>query len=135
MSGGSYPKYVPTGHLVYAFAGTLRAVPFDLDRLTVMGNPVGVLEGVFTKVTGAADVAVAQDGTLVYATGRESGVVPNILALVDRKGQIERLTAPPAAYRSPRLSPDGSRLAVGTQGKTEATSGCMTSLATRKFDS
>ncbi len=120
VSGGSYPKYVPTGHLVYAFAGTLRAVPFDLDQLTVTGNPVGVLEGVFTKVSGAADVAVAQDGSLVYATGVESGVVPSNLALVDRNGQIERLTAPPATYRSPRLSPDGSRLAVGTQGEDQS---------------
>ena len=117
VSSGTYPKYVPTGHLVYAFAGTLRAVPFDLDQLTVTGNPVGVLEGVFTKVSGAADVAVAQDGSLVYVTGVESQVVPRTLALVDRNGQIEPLGVPPAAYRSPRLSSDGSKLAVWTEGE------------------
>ena len=30
VRGGSHAHYVPSGHLVYAAAGTLRAVPFDL---------------------------------------------------------------------------------------------------------
>ncbi len=33
VNGGSSPHYVPTGHIVYAFAGSLRAVGFDLDKL------------------------------------------------------------------------------------------------------
>ena len=33
VRGGSNAHYVPSGHLVYAAAGTLRAVPFDLARL------------------------------------------------------------------------------------------------------
>ena len=31
--GGTQPRYVPTGHLVFARQGTLFAAPFDLDRL------------------------------------------------------------------------------------------------------
>ena len=30
VEGGSDARYVPTGHIVYASAGTLFAVPFDL---------------------------------------------------------------------------------------------------------
>jgi hypothetical protein len=30
VRGGSHAHYVPSGHLVDATAGTLRAVPFDL---------------------------------------------------------------------------------------------------------
>jgi serine/threonine protein kinase len=33
IQGGSTPRYAASGHLVYAAAGSLRAVPFDLDRL------------------------------------------------------------------------------------------------------
>ena len=33
VRGGSDAHYVPSGHLVYAAAGTLRAVPFDLASL------------------------------------------------------------------------------------------------------
>ncbi len=50
--GGSHAHYVPTGHLVYGVAGTLRAVAFDLERLEVVGTPVPVLEGVVTTAIG-----------------------------------------------------------------------------------
>jgi serine/threonine-protein kinase len=33
LRGGSHARYLPTGHLLYAAGGTLRAVPFDLDTL------------------------------------------------------------------------------------------------------
>ena len=46
MRGGSDARYVASGHLVYGAAGTLRAVPFDLERLEVKGPPVPVVEGV-----------------------------------------------------------------------------------------
>ena len=49
VPGGSYPRYVPTGHIVYGVAGTLRAVAFDLDRLEVRSDPVPVLQRVVTK--------------------------------------------------------------------------------------
>ena len=41
---GHFARYVPTGHLVYAREGELRAVPFDPRRLEVTGPPVSVLE-------------------------------------------------------------------------------------------
>src|SRR6185295_16052722 len=48
IRGGSHAHYVPTGHLVYGVAGTLRAVAFDLRRLEVVGTPAPVLQGVMT---------------------------------------------------------------------------------------
>ena len=38
-------RYLSSGHLVYSVAGTLRLVPFDLDRLRTTGDPVSILEG------------------------------------------------------------------------------------------
>ena len=40
IEGGTDARYLPTGHLVYALAGNLLAVPFALDRLEVIGGPV-----------------------------------------------------------------------------------------------
>ena len=100
-----------TGHLVFLRSGSLWAVPFDLDRLEMVGNPVPVVEGVRVEGGGAVQFAIAGDGTLIYVPGSAVGA-NNILALADRNGAMESLDVPPMAYVSPRLSPDGSRLVV-----------------------
>ena len=69
IPAGSQPRYVATGHIVYGTEGTLRAVPFDLARLSVTGDPVPVVEGVVTKSSGAADFSLAEDGSLAYVSG------------------------------------------------------------------
>ena len=51
IRGGSDARYVSSGHLVYAAAGTLHAVAFDLARLAVVGMPVTVLPEV--RLTGS----------------------------------------------------------------------------------
>ena len=48
IQGGSHPRYVSSGHLVYSFADTVRAVRFDPDQLEVLGEPIPVLEQVPT---------------------------------------------------------------------------------------
>src|SRR5262249_28936246 len=55
VHGGSDAHYVNSGHLIYAAAGTLRAVAFDLDRLEVRGSPVPVLDPILNTFVGAAD--------------------------------------------------------------------------------
>src|SRR5207249_6509476 len=87
IRGGSDARYVSSGHLVYVAAGTLRAVAFDLARLAVVGASVAVLPGVQTAATGAANVAVAANGTLVYVQGGIAAGARSNLVWVDRKGQ------------------------------------------------
>jgi len=114
--GGSHAQYVPTGHLVYGAAGTLRAVAFDLGRLEVVGTPVPVLDGVVTTVWGAADVDVAANGSLVYVPGEAGGPGPQTVVSVDRQGGSTPLPGlPPDSYRDVRVSPSGTKLALATQ--------------------
>jgi len=110
--GGSYGRYVPSGHLVYASEGTLFAMPFDLETLTVSGSAAPVIEGVSTDSTqGGAQFSVSREGTLVYAVG--SGSATQYAAVwVDREGQATPFWEGRQDYRNPRLSPDGTRLAV-----------------------
>jgi eukaryotic-like serine/threonine-protein kinase len=110
IRGGLGAWYVPTGHLVYGvdLAGPLRAVGFDVRRLEVVGTPVPVLDEVKT----VTNRSLALDGTLVYVAGGAEAQPTFTLVWVDRQGREQPLKAPPRLYRYPRLSPDGSRLAL-----------------------
>jgi serine/threonine-protein kinase len=113
--GGSDARYVPTGHLIYALEEVLFAFPFDLASLEVSGGPIPIVEGVRradtpTGNTASANYGFSDRGTLIYVPGSVGG--SRILGLADRNGAVEALDVPPMAYGSPRLSPDGSRLAV-----------------------
>ena len=109
---GSNPRYVPTGHIVYGVGGTLRAVGFDLDSLTVTSDPIPIVEDVRMNLYGAANFAVAQDGSLVYVRGSAGAGVRTTLVWVDRDGREESLAAEPDRYFEASLSPDGARLAT-----------------------
>ena len=109
--------YAPTGHLLLREArptpgrpgpatATLMAAPFDVERLELTGPPVPV-------VPDAGLGAWAGDGTLVYAAEVfYAAEIRRTLAWVDREGGEEPLPAPPRAYRTPRVSPDGARIAL-----------------------
>ena len=110
VTGGGNPHYVPTGHIVYGVNGTLRALPFDLDRLAVAGDAIQVVEGVVTEGNGAAHFSVGRDGSLVYVTGEE--LVRRSLVWVDREGREEPIPAEPRPYRLGRLSADGRQVVL-----------------------
>jgi serine/threonine-protein kinase len=114
IRGGTYPQYVPTGHLVYYRAGTIMAVPFDTARLEVHGTPAPAIEGVMsaTANTGAAQFSFSSMGSLVYVPGGPQSEVQTTLVWVNRKGTEQPLPAPPHAYANPRVSPDGRQVAL-----------------------
>jgi serine/threonine-protein kinase len=114
LQGGTDPHYVRSGHLVYAAAGSLRAVGFDTDRLEVRGPAVPIVEHVATKVpTATAMFAVARNGTLLYRTGDiQDAARLRTLVWVDRQGREEPLGVPPRAYAYVHLSPDSTKLAL-----------------------
>jgi serine/threonine-protein kinase len=114
IRGGTDAQYLDSGHLVYAAGGALRAVQFDLARLEVLGEPVPVVDSVMTTANGAANYAVSQRGTLVYVPGGAYAVTtsPRSLVWVDREGREEPIRAPARPYGVPRVSPDGTRVAV-----------------------
>ena len=113
IDGGRDARYLPTGHLVYGLNGVLLAVPFDLTTRQVTGGPVPLVEGVLDAgvTTGAVQFSIAATGSLVYVPA--GGVQQQrTLVWVDRQGREEPLAAPPRAYQYPRLSPDGTRVAL-----------------------
>ena len=105
--------YAPSGHLLYVTAdGSLMAVPFDLDGLRVTGEPVAIGTGVGIRPYGATDLAVAEDGTVAYLTGKRADD-PSEVVWVGLDGQVELIDpAWVGSFSTLAVSPDGNRLAV-----------------------
>jgi serine/threonine-protein kinase len=112
VKGGTFPRVLPSGQLVYARAGALYAVAFDAKSLTVEGSPVEVMRGVYIDPSGFAAMDVSRTGMLVTAPS-DSIVGDLMLSWVDRAGRGEPLNLPRQPYLTPAISPDGTRVALG----------------------
>ena len=116
ISGGSDARYVPTGHLIYALGGVLNAIAFDAATLEVKGGAVPVVEGVqraYAGYTGTANYGFSDTGMLAYVLGTaDQGTPPRSLVWVNREGKEDPLGAPPNPYLFPKISPDGTRVAL-----------------------
>ena len=113
VRGGTFGRYLPSGHLVYVNRGTLFAVPFDADRLEVHGTPAPVLDQIgYNVANGSAQFDFSQTGTLIYRSGGAAGGGLFIVAWLDGAGKTQPLLAKPGNYGLPSMSPDGQRLAL-----------------------
>ena len=100
------------GRLLFARQNTLLAQPFDVDTLTLEGNAVPIAEkvqddpGFFNAAFSASDRVLAH---------QESGGTAGFSELVwfDRTGKRLESVGEPADYWTPRLAPDGRRVAFG----------------------
>jgi serine/threonine-protein kinase len=122
IRGATDARYLGTGHVLYVSNGTLFGQRFDLATLKVQGTPVALIERVAQAPfqTGAAHFSVAQSGTLAYVPGSFSSArATSKLVWVDRQGREIPLGAPPRAYAYPRVSPDGTRVAVSSVADTD----------------
>jgi Tol biopolymer transport system component len=74
---------------------------------------VPLVEGVRTE-SSTVQYSVSASGTLAYVPGSVSDAARTDLALIDRKGAVTALKLPAGSHATPRLSPDGSRVAFGS---------------------
>jgi Tol biopolymer transport system component len=116
LRGGVPVRVLPTGHLLIRRERDVFAAPFDLAHGDVSGQPVSVLSNVSWMQSGATSLAVADDGTVVYLAGGETGAggVHQLLWL-ERDHGVAPLALPPKEYYDPRVSPDGQHVAVEAQ--------------------
>jgi serine/threonine protein kinase len=124
LLAGYVARYLPTGHLVYTIGSSplemgghnLFAVPFDPDKLEVTGGAISMVENIRGPV--GAHYALSDSGTLVYLPGATGSLATGLtLVWVDREGKEESLGAPPNDYFVPKISPDGTRVAVVAPNK------------------
>src|ERR1051325_6836682 len=114
VHGGTFARYLPSGHLTYLRGSTLFAVPFDLDRLEVTGPPQPVVEGGWlNRGSGDANLAFSNTGTLVVAPAGPLSYENISIAWMDRTGAMQPLLDTLRSYNAAILSPDGEKLALG----------------------
>ena len=109
-------RILPGGYLIYGQSpGIVRAAPFDLKSKTLSGSPVSMVDSVErARNDGGVYFAVSRTGMLVYApTGDRHRLV-----WVDRNGAETPVTSDREAFRDPRISPDGKRVAVAINDET-----------------
>ena len=89
------------------------AARFDARSHQVIGSAVPIEKGINQLgVTGAVQFAAADSGTLVYVPGTSTRFPLRTLTWIDRKGVERPISAEPRTYSYPRLSPDGTRIAL-----------------------
>jgi serine/threonine-protein kinase len=113
VPAGVSARYLPTsdraGHLVYTNKGTLFAILFDLERFETRGTAVPVLDDV------AGQFAFSPSGALVYRKGVDEASAMRTIQWLDSAGKKQPLLDKPGMYSTPRLSPDGKRLAMAVR--------------------
>jgi serine/threonine protein kinase len=103
------PSYA-AGRLIYYQGGALWAVPFDSDKVQILGSPTEIETGV-NEENYIAQATASRTGVLAYAPGPAGNFLRNLF-LVNRTGQEQKLDVPPNDYVDPAFSPDGKRIAV-----------------------
>jgi serine/threonine-protein kinase len=101
---------------VYLRGQTLMAMPFNPARPTAAKTASPVVEGVLqtSPLNGMAHYDFSTTGTLVYLPAKPE-MIGRRLVWVSREGRETFESAPARPYHIPRISPDGSRVAVGIE--------------------
>ena len=113
VQGGTDPKYLRDGTLLFARGGAVLAVPFDPRALRATGSAITALSGVLESSDGAMELGASRNGTIAYIAGGAGG---RALVWVDRQGIVQPLASPTKDYASPRVSPDERTLAMAIAG-------------------
>jgi serine/threonine-protein kinase len=111
ISGGTSPRYLASGHIVFGRQGTLMGVKFDRETGELTSDPFDILDGIRMEgAFGAMHVAFAETGLMAYAPGVYAG--NGVLGWVDRAERFASLGFEPAPFLQLSLSPNGQHVAV-----------------------
>jgi serine/threonine-protein kinase len=98
-------RYFAGGYLIYYRQGSLLAARVDAQRWELTSPAVPLVSGVADT-----DIDVSGSGTLIYRGGSAGNRF--VLSWLYPSGRTEPAISQPGSYLTPRLSPDGRRLAV-----------------------
>lgn len=109
-------QYVSSAHLVYSFSGQLVAMTFDSAHVGARGPLIIIARDVAGSprgfdALGFSSFAASSGGVVAYLPGTQDDP-PATLVWVDRAGTPSPLSDVPARYQTPRVSNDGTRVAV-----------------------
>ncbi|MFC1603438.1 protein kinase [Planctomycetota bacterium] len=111
LINGTNPKYLRSGHVLFAKNDVLHIVKFDSRKLEKIGpeKPLNInarIEAPF----GRAQVDISDNGTLVYSPGKS--LLNSKFVWRHRTGEEQELNIEEREFGQFRLSPDGKKMAV-----------------------
>ena len=112
LARGTHPRVTPGGDLLFTRGSTVWAAKLDAGAGRLLSEPVPVVEGVNSLLSGYTAFDLAANGTLVYRPRLSES---HQLSWVSRDGRITPATTErfDGIYHGPpALSPDGRHLAV-----------------------
>ena len=117
LDNATYVAYVNSGHLILVRDKVLMAVPFDVGRLRITGDPVPLASDDvgFDWTDQTPQITVSTNGTMACIS--QLKLRRGELVWVDRSGSSTPLAAEDNAYEGPRLSPGGQLIAVGIRSQ------------------
>jgi eukaryotic-like serine/threonine-protein kinase len=104
--------YAPPGYLLFVQGGVLVAQKFDTRSLSVSGEPLPIAQHAEVNAIIYRGIMTASDnGLLVFGTGsgQQGSYTMN---WTDRAGKVLGTIGDPAEYTDPRISHDGTKLAI-----------------------
>ncbi len=111
FDGGTFARYVPTGHVVFARDGALMAAPFDAASLVVGDARTKVVDDLWMDPgVASSNYALSSSGTLIYAAGSPAEFQRTIVALDG--GRSTPLVKERRYYAETLISPAGDRIAA-----------------------
>ncbi len=124
LDDASQPRFLASGHLLFQRSGGLFVAPFDAKNAKVTGPAMPLaLETMVDDertATPIPQLAVATNGTLVYAPKQPSAKAGSELVWVDRQGKSAPLATVPFPYPSFDLSPEGDQLTLAVRDGSRA---------------
>jgi serine/threonine-protein kinase len=112
-TGGYFARYLPSGHLTFVRDGTLFVAPFSLQSAALTGQPVPIIDNLgIAPLGGGALFTASGTGTIAYMSNAAANLISRAPVMwLDRAGGLQSLREDPSGWGTPRLSPDGRRLA------------------------
>jgi serine/threonine-protein kinase len=108
---GEMAWVVNQGYLIVGRSATVFAAPFSISDLRATKSLSTVIDGVSGDPgSGVLDFSISADGHLVYLPGALNRDLEVVWVTLD--GTVTLLPLPPQPYNTPRISPDGTKLAV-----------------------
>ncbi len=113
-SGGAAGGSAESGYLLFIHDRQLMEQPFDISNLALKGDPFTLADDVgAVRSMALAPISVSGNGILVY---QDVGKPTKQMVWLDRSGKQIGQVAEPGDYGPPKISPDGSRVAVAKMG-------------------
>ncbi|MDH4068976.1 MAG: protein kinase [Ignavibacteria bacterium] len=115
VRGGSWGRYLRSGHIMFSRGETLYAVAFDIETAMSTGPPLPVIEGgMMNPFSGTANFDVSENGIMIYTPVGPLSLTNNTLAWFDRGGTVTPVMKP-GPYANASISPDGSKIVMSVR--------------------